>query len=238
MAGEELFGPAPLDFARQASPEPDVDAGLPEWWLQIAVWVDNVWQGQFDAHRSVAYFSVLGGLEPDVIRTAFGLAIAEGARTGWDGLPSAAKIFELATRDYSLPGFETAWPAVVDVLRHHHRLGDRHLSAVAQAELETTHPMLVAFVREQGVSHLLGAQVDHEVWGAKVRADLAKAYGECAERYRERRGQLAAIDTMPELRGRKTPHGLAGTLERLREQLAMGTNGGTAQLERGRDAEA
>lgn len=90
----------------------------PAWWRETAALIDNVWKDEFEPARSIAYFAVLGDLDPDAVREAV-LELAR--RGGGPNCPGAAEIAGEARalmqrpKPAQRPG--PRWAQLVDELR-------------------------------------------------------------------------------------------------------------------------
>lgn len=147
---------------------------LNEQWDAIGLLLDQGWPGEFPPEAQGAYRVLLDGYDPEQILAAIRVLVRRGGRFR----PSAS---ELAGELQSDPGRPT-WGEAFRVLFANRGLLTLRPELFALQRAEERHPLLAAFIRQEGYDRLRSLPVHDPDWGERTRRDLERAWNGLGER--------------------------------------------------------
>lgn len=159
-----------------------------EKWDAIGLLLENGWPGEFDDAAQGAYRALLHGYDPEQVAVALRVLVRRGNRFR----PSAAEIAAEIDADPGRPTWSEAYRLM---------FGQRGLltirpGAACLRRAEDKHPLLAAFVRQEGYERLRMLPVHDPDWGEKVRRDLEASWDALGARADHRRSRGLELDAV------------------------------------------
>jgi hypothetical protein len=155
-------------------------------WDAIGLLLDQGWPGEFPPEAQGAYRVLLEGFDPEQILAAIRVLVRRGGRFR----PSAS---ELAGELQSDPGRPT-WGEAFRLLFASRGLLTVRPEAFAIERAEERHPLLAAFIRQEGYDRLRTLAVHDPDWGERTRRELEQAWKSLGERADHRLASGMALD--------------------------------------------
>ena len=157
-----------------------------EQWDAIGLLLENGWPGEFDDAGQGAYRALLAGYDPEQVLIALRVLVGKGGTFR----PSASEIAGQIESDPGRPTWSEAFRLI---------FGSRGFLTVrperaAIEGAEAKHPLLAAFIRQEGYDRLKMLPVHDEDRGEWVRRDLGQAWDRLTERADQRRASGMALD--------------------------------------------
>jgi hypothetical protein len=157
-------------------------------WDAIGYLLENGWPGEFDDGAQAAYRTLLDGYQPEQIVAALRSLVRRGGRFR----PSVSEIAAELNADPGRPTWSEAYRLL---------FGQRGFLTVRPEEAalrraNDRHPLLAAFIRQEGYERLTMLPVHDPDWGEKTRRDLERAWERLEERADHRAAAGMAIDAV------------------------------------------
>ena len=157
-------------------------------WQAICLLLENGWPGEFDDAARGAYRVLLDGHEPEQILAALKVLVRRGARFR----PSAGEIVAELVAD---PGRPT-WGEAYQLLFGQRGLLSVRPEAACLRRADERHPLLAAFIRQEGYDRLRMLAVHDPDWGERTRRDLGAAWEAMGNRADHRLARGLELDAI------------------------------------------